>query len=512
MLVALCGAAGRARLCAAEQPFASRHAELRAAYVRELAELADWADGQQLSTEAAYTAPVAPGCRAGGALPCRPTLGGTAHEPADSANPAWRERFANFAMQAAALFALAQEATVAGQSGTAWQMLPEVIREEPAHARGRAILGYEEFEGAGRPPSRFPKLAKGKCGIHALAGCGPTAWRPTKPASGFTRSLDVGRGRSGPGRPQRLGHPHRALQDPHHLRLGRGGAAGQRLEHLHDAWQQLFVGFWGNEAQLASRFAANPPGQTPPARHRVIYFRNREEYVEALSRDEPNIGVSTGYYSTAKRTAYFFAGDKPDDASNIYHEATHQLFHEVPQRRRALGTAANFWVVEGIACYMESLATRDGWHFLGGEDAQRLRDAVHRLTESKFYVPLAELVTYGRERLKSDPNLPLLYSQSSGLTYFFMHGADERYRGASWLTWPRFINWRTGPKRWPTCAVPATPNWTPSTGDSSRRRSSPGRVSRVPNWAPSVFAMHGTQWRTLHRRGGKGFSTGPQSR
>ena len=43
-------------------------------------------------------------------------------------NPASRERFAKLRQaQAAALFALAQEATVAGQSSTAWKMLPEVI-------------------------------------------------------------------------------------------------------------------------------------------------------------------------------------------------------------------------------------------------------------------------------------------------------------------------------------------------------------------------------------------------
>jgi len=159
----------------------------------------------------------------------------------------------------------------------------------------------------------------------------------------------------------------------------------------------------------------------------VVYYRDRDEYVRALEKDEPNIGISSGFYLAAKRTAHFYSSDAEDD-SNLYHEATHQLFSETRHAVKDMGRDANFWIVEGVACYMESLAENGGWHLLGGENAIRLRDAEHRLAVDNYYVPLAELTTYGMDRLKRDPNIAMLYSQSSGLTYFLIHGNAGRYR------------------------------------------------------------------------------------
>ena len=200
-----------------------------------------------------------------------------------------------------------------------------------------------------------------------------------------------------------------------------------RLERLYDAWQQMFAGFVANEARLARRYAGQAAVRSEPARHKVVYYRDRDEYVAALEKQEPDIGISTGFYLAEKKTAYFFDSGAEDD-SNLNHEATHQLFSELGRSVRDVGREANFWVVEGIACYMESLALENGWHLLGGEDAVRLRDAEHRLVVDEFYVPLAELTSYSMERLKRDPKIAMLYSQSSGLTYFLLNYDGGRYR------------------------------------------------------------------------------------
>src|SRR5262249_24567500 len=133
--------------------------------------------------------------------------------------------------------------------------------------------------------------------------------------------------------------------------LEEGVRLGARLERLYDAWQQMFAGFAAIDAQLARQFAGKAATRSVPLRHKVVYFRDRDEYLRALVKDEPNIGVSTGYYLAAKRESYFYPAEK-DDHSNLYHEATHQLFNVIAHAVRDLGQNGNYWIVEGVACYM----------------------------------------------------------------------------------------------------------------------------------------------------------------
>lgn len=129
------------------------------------------------------------------------------------------------------------------------------------------------------------------------------------------------------------------------------------------------------------------------------------------------------------QTAYFFAGDDQEPGT-VYHEATHQLFQESGPVVANVARKENFWIVEGIACYMESLAAHDDEHYftLGGANAGRMAAARHRLLEDKFYVPLAELVHVGMDSLQHDSRIAKLYSQCSGLADFFMHDGNGRYR------------------------------------------------------------------------------------
>ncbi len=139
--------------------------------------------------------------------------------------------------------------------------------------------------------------------------------------------------------------------------------------------------------------------------------------------------MTLGIYFDSTRTAYFFAGEEQEPGT-LFHEATHQLFHEMRPAARDVGREANFWIVEGIACYMETLALHDDYATTGGANAGRMPAARHRLLEDDFYVPLAELVRFGMLPLQQDSRLPRLYSQCAGLTDFFMHAADGRYREA----------------------------------------------------------------------------------
>ena len=190
-----------------------------------------------------------------------------------------------------------------------------------------------------------------------------------------------------------------------------------QLERLNEIWRQVFVTYYLPEAELKKRFDATTAAHPATHQYHVVYYRDRDEYNAALRPMQPLIGMTQGIYMFDSHTAFFFAGEGQNEQV-LFHEATHQLFQEIRPSTRELGRRNNFWVVEAIACYMESLVAHDSYYTLGGFAEGRVPAASKRLLDDHFYVPLAELVTMGRDALQHDSRLPMLYSQSSGLALF----------------------------------------------------------------------------------------------
>ena len=191
------------------------------------------------------------------------------------------------------------------------------------------------------------------------------------------------------------------------------------LERVHSAWQQLYYEYWTVPGRLTSRFGGEDVSLGPDHTFAVILFKDRDDYVNQLSRSEPQIESSVGYYAQGRKAAFFYAGD--DAARTTWvHEATHQFFQESGEVAPMVGEQTNFWVVEGVAQYMESLVDHDGYWTTGGVDADRLQYARYRLLNEDYYVRLETLMGYGRVRLQKDADLAKLYSQCAGLAHFFM--------------------------------------------------------------------------------------------
>ena len=184
---------------------------------------------------------------------------------------------------------------------------------------------------------------------------------------------------------------HYTIRTNHSLEAG--VQLGVKLEQLYLVWKQLFIRYFATEAQVTALFdgrARSNWARLP--RHQVVYFRSRDDYNQALRSAFPNIEMSIGVYVDSTRRAYFFAGEK-SDRRTLSHEATHQLFHESRPVAPDVGLRSNFWIVEGIALYMESLHEDDGFYVLGGFDDLRMLAARYRLLHDDFYVPLADLET-----------------------------------------------------------------------------------------------------------------------
>ena len=221
---------------------------------------------------------------------------------------------------------------------------------------------------------------------------------------------------------------HYLIRTNHSLEAG--AALGVKFERLYRVWQQLFVRFYATEAQVAAAFEGRGrPAANEQPRLQIVYFRNKDDYVRWLRPEVPNIEVSIGFYRERTGRAYFFAGQEPDDRT-LYHEATHQLFHQSRPVATDVGARCNFWIVEGIAMFMESLHEENGFFVLGGLDDIRVHASQVRLLVDNFYVPLAELTTYGMIKVQNDPRIATLYSQVAGQTHFLIFYDNGRYRDA----------------------------------------------------------------------------------
>jgi hypothetical protein len=209
-----------------------------------------------------------------------------------------------------------------------------------------------------------------------------------------------------------------------------------RLERLHQVWRQLFAGFYLSEREVRELFAGRrlPRRQAQPMR--VLYHRNKNEYVTALAKRQPRIAETIGIYFDAEKEAHFFASDAANDAqtmATLYHEAAHQLFQECRPSARHVGALANFWIIEGVATYFETLVEHNDriaglYYTIGEANRGRTPAARARLLTDNFYVPLAELSSWGKDDLQRQPELAKIYSQSAGLAAFLMDGDEGRYR------------------------------------------------------------------------------------
>jgi len=133
------------------------------------------------------------------------------------------------------------------------------------------------------------------------------------------------------------------------------------------------------------------------------------------------------------RIVYFFH-DKPPDRdfprATLFHEATHQLLYESQSKQRPIARDANFWIVEGFACYMESFLPSQTGSRIGDPKYVRFHWARHRLLEENYYIPLKAFASMGMRPFQTDPNITRNYSQASGLAHFLLHHDGGRYRDA----------------------------------------------------------------------------------
>jgi hypothetical protein len=194
-----------------------------------------------------------------------------------------------------------------------------------------------------------------------------------------------------------------------------GILVGQQLEHLFHAWELLSAEFLKEEAT-----------KTPvQLRCKVVLYRDKEEYEVNLRRIDPNIALSNGFYYAPEKTAYFYSSE----TRVLFHEGTHQILAEHFFCEHASVFPNNFWIVEGIALFMQTLKIEEKTYKLGDIMDDRLFSAKKYQFEQNYSMPIRRLTAMSMRKIHASTDLQKIYSQSATLVHWLMFAEKGRYRG-----------------------------------------------------------------------------------
>lgn len=299
---------------------------------------------------------------------------------------------------ASALFEAAVELVKEDESA-AYRLLWHVLREDPDHAPTRLLLGSLASQ-----VSATPRIRSGTAVLADLK------WKPRS---------------------------YLTVRTPHFEVVSRGSRdqtakLAQNLEKFFILWTQVFYSTWAPEGKLAGRMAKQSNVRvTWPQRERfhVAFLADRGEYLKLLGASEDAIDASVGYYSPQGRRVILYAGD--DFGVTLNHELTHQFFAEATgvSSGESVGAEHSYWLVEGIAMYMESLTDRGPYWTVGGWEVPRQQTSRYRGVRDGFWVSKDRLAASSLGVWKNDPQVALLYTHASGVTHALMSGrVSERSR------------------------------------------------------------------------------------
>lgn len=349
----------------------------------------------------------------------------------DDARPnqrAWFEKMRAIEKEYAGRFLTrARESAEAGEGRAGWRLARTAFFIDPENAEARAVFGYRLREGEWLRPWEIARLEKGYLRDPRYGWVAPKEKERLEAASkDVSKSGKI-----------RIETEHFDLKTTAPPQTAAELAA--RLEEFYLAWELLFCPMTVTEKEAAALVLGKR--DAPAAKHKVVLFRDREEYLREILRLDAVGEISSGGYFPDRKTVYLYQPD-PENGEETplevmaVHETAHQLFaetgfiHSAAQRRRAdPGRESQFWLTEGIACYLETFEkTPRGWT-VGGLRSYRFVRAKERADEPNGLLPIGELAAMGKEAFQRDANPAKLYTESAGLVSFFLHGEGGKYRG-----------------------------------------------------------------------------------
>ena len=421
----------------------NRHLQLRQQFQSDLEKLAKECDAKQLIDASEeireLSAQASRDGQFGGELPRARAAQIPASLPPDERY--WRTQLRHLRTQyARELYMLSRNVLRAGSASYAFNLIREVAWFDSDHEQARTILGYVRLRDEWMTPFEKKQLTS----TQRYKWNEKFGWLPDSYVARYERGERRFKTRWVSAEEEAVlrqdfrnawqVRTENFLVKTNHS-LERGVDVASRLENYRRFFRETFAAYFNTPSELQKVFAGSGRPLRPSKPHNVDYFRTRIEYNQRLKKVIPQIEITNGLYYTPDRTAYFFADPENEGSfDTLYHEATHQFLYENSTISRDIAVNANFWIIEGLACYMESYRP-DGEEFvLGDPNHIRIEAARYRLLEDRYYIPLKTFTAMGLKQFQADlANIQKNYSQASGLAHFFMHYGDGQYRDALML-------------------------------------------------------------------------------
>ncbi|MCL2624519.1 MAG: hypothetical protein FWD31_12725 [Planctomycetaceae bacterium] len=318
----------------------------------------------------------------------------------------------------------------------AMQMIHIALHADPDGEKLRNVLGFEFHDGQWRTEWEIVQLKHGRVN-HKRFG-----WIPARHVARYeegeryfngkwiSREQDV-REHADIHHGWIISTEHYDVQTNHSIE--EGVRLSRRLEAFYYVWKQVFIQYTASTSELAQRLEGKKLRFQEP-RLKIVLFRDRQEYVATLGKNDPNIALSVGFYDNRSHKCFFYMHDgrSPDSERDmdrtVFHEGTHQLFNCVKPVH--FNGHNNFWATEAVAIYMETLRREGDYYVLGDPTDVRVLAAKYRFFRSKFYMPFRNIAKLDMIAFQRSPYLKEMYSQCGGLGYFLMHHDKGGYRDA----------------------------------------------------------------------------------
>lgn len=332
------------------------------------------------------------------------------------------------------VYLLSRRALHGGFPGFAFDLVKLAALHDSDHPAARRVLGYTLFEGRWVRPFEA-EMSRKRFVLHEEFG-----WLPQAHTERYERGERIVDGRWVSAAQEReirrdfrkaweVRTEHYLVRTNHSQE--HGARIGRQLENFYEQFHEIFASFFNTPEQIQQLFDGAGPVKTQSTKPYLVHvYRTRDEYVERLRKQISGVEITNGLYVPQQRTAHFYFDADAASPDTLYHEATHQLLYESHPAERTIGQNARFWILEGIACYMESFHKADSGVSLGDAQHVRFRDARHNVLVEKYYLPLAEFDALGQAAFQKHPRISENYAQASGLARFFMHAGEGRYRDA----------------------------------------------------------------------------------
>ncbi len=334
------------------------------------------------------------------------------------------------------LYMLSRRVLRAGFPSYAYTLICQVAHYNPDHLQARRLLGYERYKGRWVTPFTAYMLRRHYVWSDRFG------WLPEKHLPRYERGERYFQGWISAAEEQKLRSDFRRawqIRTEHYLirtnySLEGGVEMARALEFFHQYLRQSLVAFFYTPQQLQRLFEGRASNRVSlPKPHVVYFFRTKSEYVQLLQDRIPQAGITNGMYIPEDRIVYTYYNPDPsaDMRGTLFHESTHQLLFESLVPPHPIADNANFWAIEGIACYMESAELGPkGIVRVGNPGYSRFQIARYRYVKDGFYIPLAQFTRMGKDEFQHHPQIARLYTQAAGLTYFFLHYDGGKYKDA----------------------------------------------------------------------------------